>query len=105
MTTYSRNDLERLAGEGDSSATYRNSNSSATFHYPTLMRPTLQSRIYDAVVKGGTMTRRQIADALGVKKAPWVNAAIEQLVSDGYLVKYEAQSDKRSFMWLYEVAP
>lgn len=104
MTSYSMDDLKRLVGEGDSSGTYQHSNSSGTSQHPTLMRPTLESRIYDAVVRGGTLTRRQIADSIGVKKAPWVNAAIEKLVDQGYLVRYESQSNQRMLMYVYEVA-
>ena len=45
-------------------------------------------KIYDAIYKAnGWVQRSDIAKSLGLKKTKWLNDHIEQLVSDGHIVK------------------
>lgn len=45
-----------------------------------------RERIWEFVaLSSGVVSRAQIAKGLGYKKAPWINAHIESLVTDGWL--------------------
>jgi hypothetical protein len=98
-------ELERLAvGQGPDAGTYQHHDGADTSQHLVWYQPTIQSRVMDAIQQGGAlMTRRQIADALGLRKTPWLVGVIEQLVSAGYLVKIEARTPQGVIMWIYEV--
>jgi hypothetical protein len=97
-------ELERLAvGQGQDTGTYRHPEGIETSQHVVWYQPTVASRIMNAVQQGGALTRRQIAEAIGVKKAPWVVQRIEQLVTEGYLTRIEARTPQGVIMWIYEV--
>lgn len=105
MARLTMEELERLAvGQGDDAGTYRHPEGIETSQHVIWYQPTISARVMDAVQQGGAlMTRRQIANALGIKKTPWLVGVIEQLVSAGHLVKVEARTPQGVIMWLYEV--
>lgn len=99
-------ELERLAaaeraGQGHGHDTSQHSIGHVTFYRP----PTIQERIYNAVLThGGAATRGQIAAALGLCKTPWLVAAIERCVYDGYLRRSHGRWKNGVLMYVYEVA-
>lgn len=97
-------ELERLAaGQGHDAETYQYHEGIETSQHVVWYQPTVASRIMDAVQRGGALNRRQIADALGVKKAPWLVEWIERLVTEGWLTRIEARTPQGAIMWIYEV--
>lgn len=104
MTTFTMKQLEALAGQGSSADTYQHQTGSKTSRPIVFMQPTIYSRIIDIVNRGGAMTRRQIADALQLKKTPWLILAIEKLAAEGYLIKTSSVTKQGVLLWLYEVA-
>jgi hypothetical protein len=97
-------ELERLAaGQGPGSGTYQYHEGIETSQHLVWYQPTVRSRIMDAVQQGGALTRRQIADAIGVKKAPWVVEWIERLVAEGWLTRIESRTPQGMIVWIYEV--
>jgi len=106
MTRYTLTDLERLAsGAGDTdTASYQYHNGIGTNQHYSLMQPTIQWRIYQALLEmNGAGTRLQIARHLGIKKTPWLTQSIEGMVSDGYLTRREGVSKQGMLMFWYEV--
>lgn len=104
MTTFTMKQLEAMAGQGDGADTYQNHSDTDTSRSIVWMQPTIYSRIVDVVSRGGAMTRRQIADALQLKKTPWLVTAIERLVSEGHLIKFNSVTKQGVIMCVYEVA-
>lgn len=97
-------ELERLAvGQGPDAGTYQHHQGIETSHNLVWYQPTISARIMDAVQQGGAVTRRQIADGLGLKKTPWLVTCIERLVSEGWLTRIEARTPQGVIMWIYEV--
>lgn len=104
MARFTIEDLQRLAGEGRSTDTSRYPDGTDTSQHLLWVVPTISARIWDAVNRsGGALTRRQIADALGLKKTPWLCQCIERLVAEGYLVRTEGRSPQGFAMYWYEV--
>lgn len=97
-------ELERLAvGQGSDAGTYRHHEGIETSQHVVWVQPTISSRIMHVVQQGGALTRRQIADGLGLKKTPWLVQCIERLVSEGHLTRIEARTPQGIIMWIYEV--
>ena len=97
-------ELERLAaGQGHSLRTSRDYDGPETSRDVLWYQPTIASRIMDVVQRGGAVTRRQIADGLGLKKTPWLVQCIERLAAEGYLTRIEARTPQGVIMWIYEV--
>ncbi len=86
---FTMEDLQRLVGEGDQD----NAGQPATEANPYQPPPpvpvprNIRGDIYDAVYSsGGWVNRKQIADALQLKKSDWLIRHIDQLVDEGYLL-------------------
>lgn len=75
-------------GEGGHSATSSNLFGGNTSQDVVLAPRHIRERIWEFVA-GQTIpvTRAEIAAGVGCKKAPWINTHIEQLVSEGWLLK------------------
>lgn len=83
--------LVRLKGEGDRHDTSRD-------HVP------VQDRIVDALQRAGQpLSRGEIAEALKLKKTPWLMNAIEGLVYHGVLTRHETIRYNGMLMYFYEV--
>jgi hypothetical protein len=95
--------LERLAGQGSGTDTYRDHEDIETSQHVVWMQPTIYSRIMDVMERGGALSRLQIAQALGLKKTPWLVDRIERLAADGYIAKLESRTPQGVVMWIYEV--
>lgn len=48
--------------------------------------------------------RSMIAQLIGRKKGPWINAVIDDLVNKGVLLRYEVTRPNYASMYLYEIA-
>ena len=81
------------AVESGSTGTSKHQISSSTSQDVELaeMRPR-QKIWYFAAQQMRAVTRAEIAKGCGYKKAPWINAHIESLVSEGWLLKEEKLS-------------
>jgi predicted HTH transcriptional regulator len=81
------------AVDSGDTGTSQNQNSAGTSQNVELaeMRPR-QKIWYFAAQQMRAVTRSEIAKGLGYKKAPWINAHIESLVSEGWLAKTELPS-------------
>jgi DNA-binding GntR family transcriptional regulator len=94
MPNYTLAELEALVrskGEGTRHDTSRD-------HVP------VQDRIVDAIIRAGQpLSRGEIAEALGLKKTPWLMNAIEGLVYRGVLTRYETIRYNGMLMYFYEV--
>lgn len=94
MPNYTLAELEelvRLKGEGARHVTSRD-------YVP------VQDRIVDAIQKAGQpLCRSEIAEALGLKKTPWLMNAIEGLVYHGQLTRHETIRYNGMLMYFYEV--
>lgn len=67
-------------------------------------KPDIRRLIYDAVYRGGAMSRREIAGAVNRKRSPWIESHIERLVADGYLRRRAVPYRSNVSKYLYEVA-
>ena len=104
MARFTMEDLERLAvGQGPDADTYRYQDGADTSQHLVWYQPTIQGRIMDVMQRGGALTRRQIAEALGLKKTPWLIDRIDRLAAEGYLTRIEARTPQGIIMWVYEV--
>lgn len=104
MARFTMQQLEQLAvGQGPDADTYRNYDGIDTSQHLIWYQPTIYSRIMHVMEQGGALTRRQIADALGLKKTPWLVDRIDRLAAEGYLARIEARTPQGMIMWLYEV--
>lgn len=106
MATFTMQDLERLAsmeqGTGSSTSQYQN-DSNTSQHVPA-PKSDVRRDIYTAVVMADCLVSRgEIAKLLGLKKSPWLVAAIEQLVSAGYLLKYVQERPNQLPIYFYTV--
>lgn len=106
MPTFSMTDLKRLAGlvpEPGSSTSRHQPDSSTSQRLP--VKPDIRRDIYTAVMMAGQPVRRaEIAKLLGLKKTPWLCAAIEELVIAGYLRKDVQQRPNQLDTFYYSVA-
>jgi hypothetical protein len=101
-----RQQLEEMERQGRGIDTSRYQEGIDTSQHLIWMQPTIAARILDAVERAGQkITRKQIADALGLHKTPWLVSAIERLAAEGYLVRYEGRTPQGMIVWLYERNP
>lgn len=101
MPTYSMTDLERLATGVSTSR--RQTDSGTLQRLP--VKPDVRRDIYTAVMMAGEPVKRaQIAALLGLKKTPWLCAAIEQLVTAGYLLKQAQERPNQLPTYFYSIA-
>lgn len=101
-----RQQLEEMERQGRGIDTSRYQEGIDTSQHLIWMQPTINARILDAVDRAAQpISRRQIADALGVKKTPWLVNAIERLAAEGYLIRYEGRTPQGMIVWLYERNP
>lgn len=76
----------------------------ATYAPPPRKRD-MEREIYDAVYRAGrAVSRLEIAQALGLVKATWINQHIEHLVTQKYLVRIEEPYRPGFPKYSYEVA-
>lgn len=104
MPAFSMADLERLAAlEGRESSTLQNQiDSSTSQRLP--VKSDVRRDIYTAVMMAGQpVGRAEIARLLGLKKTPWLCAAIEELVAAGYLVKLRQEQPNQLPTFYYEL--
>jgi len=106
VTTFDLRSLPRddrgrlLVGEGSFFAASRDGGRLVTFS----REPSLQERIYRFVADSGrAVTRAEIAKALGLVKATWLNKHIEALVAEGYLQRQQGTWTNGVVMYRYEV--
>lgn len=99
-----RQQLEEMEQQGRGVDTSQYRDGADTSRHLVWMQPTIYARIMDAVGGAGQpLTRLEIARALGLKKTPWLVAAIERLAIDGYLTRIESRTPQGVIMWLYQV--
>lgn len=93
MTSYSMADLERLAiGQGRGDETTQDHSGVNTSYHPPRTERSINRKIYDYLFsEADWRSRAEIAKALGLKKTGWLIEHIEQLVTDGYLVKEKTE--------------
>jgi hypothetical protein len=97
-----RQQLEEMEQQGSGTDTYRYHEGTDTSQHLIWMQPTISARILDCVERAGQpISRRQIADALGLRKTPWLVSAIERLAAAGYLIRYEGRTPQGMIVWLY----
>jgi len=73
-------------------------------YQPPPLKRDIQRSIYNAVYNaGGAVSRRQIADAIGIKKTTWLEAHIERLVQDCHLVKIAKPYRPGMMEYFYQV--
>jgi len=73
-------------------------------YQPPPLKRDIQRTIYNAVWNaGGEVSRRQIAEAIGIKKTTWLEAHIERLVQDCHLVRIEKPYRPGMMMYFYQV--
>lgn len=100
-------ELERIVRakeQGSGHVTLRDQPSPVKYVPPPLRRD-IRRNIYDVVfAANGAIGRGEIAKLLQLKKTPWLTAAIEGLVTDGYLVKSQDAWRNGCLMYRYEVA-
>lgn len=89
-----------IAGEGGFFAPSCDGQRHVTFP----RKPSLEERIYTAVQRGGLVSRAEIASALKLVKASWLNQRIEQMVSEGRLQRHNGRHINGFVKYLYEVA-
>lgn len=105
MAAFTMQDLEHLAAieQGDSSSTSQDRTDSSTLQLPPA-KEDIRRDVYAAVMmSGGWVKRAQIAKLLNLKKTPWLNATIEKLVVEGYLVKYIQERPNQLPVHFYDV--
>lgn len=93
------------AGQGGGYSTSQNHNSLKTLQHAPLAPEHIRDRIYKVVgASERAVSRAEIAKALGLKKTPWLNAAIEGLVTDGYLTREHIIRSNGVVMYYYGIA-
>lgn len=99
------NDGRLLVGQG-SNAPSQNSSGHNTSHEIPSFRVDIRREILTAVYATGgePLTRLQIAALVGRKKTPWLVAAIEDLVTQGYLTRRHGTWKNGCLMYWYEAA-
>lgn len=104
MTSYTMNDLERLAemvGEGSRNTPSYSQSRNVPAHD---FRVDVRRDIYNAVLLArGAVTRAEIAKAIGKKKSTWLTERIEDLVRDGLLCRENAYWKNGVIMYFYQV--
>jgi hypothetical protein len=98
-------ELERLVAieQGTGSSTSQDRTDSNTLQLPPA-KEDIRRDVYAAVVMSGRWVRRaEIAKLLNLKKTPWLNTTIEQLVIDGYLIKYIQERPNQLPVCYYDV--
>jgi hypothetical protein len=103
---FTMQDLDRLVeakGQGSDRVEARPQSRYVPYQPPRSKRD-IQRAIYNAVYNaGGAVTRRQIAEAIGIKKTTWLEAHIERLVQDCHLVRTATPYRPGMMMYFYEV--
>ena len=103
---FTMHDLERLVAtkeQGRNLVKERPQTRVVPYQPPPLKRD-IQRSIYNAVYNaGGAVSRRQIADAIGIKKTTWLEAHIERLVQDCHLVRIAKPYRPGMMQYFYEV--
>lgn len=95
--------LVLVKGQGDSVVTAQHSTGVSTYHPPPVRRD-IRRAIYNVVYEAKrAVSRLEIARLLGLKKTPWLLAAIEELVAANYLVKHLTSLSNGMPMYFYEV--
>lgn len=105
MADFKIADLERLVAieQGTGSSTSQHQSDSTTFQPPS-HKMDIRRDIYTAVMMSGCLvSRAEIAKLLGLKKTPWLVAAIEELVNAGYLLKYIQERRNQLPIYFYTV--
>lgn len=105
MAAFTMQELEQLARieQGTGSRTLQDRTDSSTSQLPPA-KEDIRRDVYAAVVMSNRWVRRaEIAKLLNLKKTPWLNATIEQLVVDGYLVKYIQERPNQLPVHFYDV--
>lgn len=106
MPDYKIADLERLvalAEQGRDAGTYQHQSDTSTSQPPS-PKADIRRDVYTAVIMSGTWVKRaEIAKLLGLKKSPWLIAAIEELVTAGYLIKHVEQRPNQLPITYYDV--
>lgn len=91
-------------GQGGKAPVQQDAPRHATYAPPPRKRD-MEREIYDAIYRAGrAVTRREIAQALGLVKATWINQHIEHLVTEKYLIRIEEPYRPGFPKYLYEVA-
>jgi hypothetical protein len=99
-------DLERLVEQGGGNTTSQDSHGNDTSHRTPLAPEHIRTRIFNVVSRAdGAVSRADIAKALKIKKTPWLITAIEGLVGDGFLTRFETIRANGVLMYWYEVHP
>lgn len=90
---------------GSHHVTTRDVNGHVTLRELPPAEPTLEQRIYTVIAQSGrAVTRREIAKALGLTSSGWLNAKIDYLVSEGYLVRTYQPYRSNMLVYFYELA-
>jgi hypothetical protein len=104
---FTMEELEFLAlvqGQGESAVTSQPATSVGTYHPPPVRRD-IRRDIYSAVYQAErAVSRLEIAYLLGLKKTPWLIAHIEQLLTEGYLIRPQERLACGMTMYWYAVA-
>lgn len=109
MTAHQRHftmeDLHRLAGEGTTDVTSREPEAHASYRPPPPTTRDLKREIYDLLYQAGGewLTRRQLAEALKLKKTDHVFEKCEALVDEGRIEKGYTQYRPNVMMVWYRV--
>jgi len=105
MADFKIADLERIVAieQWRGSSTSQDRTDSSTSQLPRA-KEDIRRDVYAAVVMSGRWVKRaEIAKLLNLKKTPWLNATIEQLVIDGYLIKYIQERPNQLPVHYYDV--
>lgn len=97
--------LASLRGKGTPDVTSREPTAHVSYRPPAPCSRDLKREIYDLLYQasGGWLTRRQIADALKLKKTDHVFEKCEALVEDGHIEKGYTQYRPNVLMVWYRV--
>lgn len=91
-----------LVGETGSHVSSRDSYSHTPSHDVVLAPDPIRVQIWKFVaLSGGAVSRAQIAQGIGRKKATWINPHIESLVKDRWLEKQQTQRPNGAIMFWY----
>lgn len=92
-------------GERERLSTSQNLFSDNTSHDVVLAPKHPREKIWEFVVLSSrAVSRAEISKGIGCVKAPWINAHIETLVSEGWLLKTHTYRPNGSVMYWYQAA-
>lgn len=90
-------------GESGRHSTSQNLFSDDTSHDVVLAPKHPREKIWEFVAMAGrAVSRAEISKGCGYKKAPWINAHIESLVSDGWLIRSQSMRPNGVIMYWYK---